>query len=171
MLAIKKKIDNNSIYIEKFLEFNHEGIKEGEQKFNEYKQSKIILNTSFSDNVWTITNEVITKSFDFTVPQTLFESEKKKKRNLGSFKDFINVLKIYFVFELETTALGPIHLRFNAFKKVLLYTRYFSQSSTVDNVIKGRKRLNQFNLKLLQTCMDILNFYPVLIQVVYEKNM
>ncbi|NHM32077.1 hypothetical protein [Neobacillus terrae] len=161
MLAIKKKIENEGVYITKFLEFNNETIKEGTKIFEEYRKNKIILNDSFFDNEWIITNQVITKIFDFTLPQTLFESEKKSSRELGSFQDFKNVIKVYFVFELQTNALLQLNVRFNAFKNVIKYTRYFSSNSSAEDVIKGRKRLDEKNLLLLKTCLEILDFYPI----------
>ncbi len=174
MLAVKEKSINSSIYITKYIEFNEDGVSVGKQKFNEYKQKGIILNNSFSDNIWVITNEVLSKEFKFIIPQTLFESERKSNRHLGTFDDFVKVIKVYFVLELATTALDSLHKRFNAFKKVLEYTRFFNPTSTGEDVIKGRKRLNRLNLQLLQTCLEILDFYPIPdteeLQEIYETT-
>jgi hypothetical protein len=127
MLAVTKKTDTD-IYITKFVELNPETVNEAEQIFLTYKQENTILNDSFHDNTWFITNEAKTATLSFSFSETLFKAQKNEpyNREMGSYQVFVDAVKVYFIHALGYTSLEGLQQLLASLKKAIQRTGYFS---------------------------------------------
>lgn len=157
MLAVTSKTANADIYITKFIDFNTDAVKDAEKVFYNYKQENVILNNSFYDSTWLLTNEVKTFIFDFSLPETLFRSQKKQPNNreLCSLQDFVNAVKVYFLYALGHTTLQILQQFLAALKKVIQHTGYFNPFLS-DWLLSGVKFPSNFYTMLT----ELTNFIP-----------
>lgn len=158
MLAITSKNSYSDVYVTKFVNFNAETLEDAKSIFLDYKKNKIILNDSFDDNTWIITNEAETKTLDFTFSEVIFYSQKKEpnNRDLGEYNNFISAIKIYFIYALEYTTIKSVQAFLSFIKKVVLNTKYFNNQYTENMFDKININAPNFLLMLI----ELIDFLP-----------
>lgn len=158
MLAITNKTPDSKVYITKFIEYDKQAIEDAKLLFQQYKDEEIIKNNSYDEHSWIITNETITIEVGFEFSETLFYSEKKQnKRQLGSYVDFVNAVKIYIVHTLNHTSLLVIQRFISNLKNVLKQTKYFNPNFS-DDLLK-KVKFNSANYLLM--LIELTNFFPL----------
>lgn len=111
------------------IEYSEEEIEKSKKKFEELKDKKIIISGNFEDAEWVLTNEVMKSTLNFEFDEILYNKEAKK-RNMYSYKQFVNSVKSYVVLTIQRKALLTTRTYVNLFKKYIIATNYFNKEKS-----------------------------------------
>ncbi|MDC4243451.1 hypothetical protein [Clostridium perfringens] len=111
------------------IEYNEEEIKKSKKKFEELKDKKIIISGNFEDTEWILTNEVQKSTLNFEFDEILYNKEAKK-RNMYSYKQFVNSVKSYVVLNIQRKTLNTTRTYVHLLKKYVLATNYFNKEKS-----------------------------------------
>lgn len=154
MLSIKKHINNPNSKIEsiKLTIFSKDIIEDAKKEFEKKKENGIIVEGSFDDDTWRLSNEVNTFKLEFNFNEIVFEREKKT-RNIGTFEQFILACKTYFIFVIENNSVAGIRSKLGNLKKIMNETNYLSEQkiSYIYN--------DEVNLYKYSVLINFLEFY------------
>ena len=114
------------------IEYSDEEIEKSKKKFEELKDKKIISG-NFEDIEWHVTNEVIKRTINFEFDEILYNKESKK-RNMYTYKQFINSIKSYVVLTIESKSLISLAPIVSSFKKYILATNYFNKKKLKEGI-------------------------------------
>ena len=139
------------------IEYSEKEIEKSRKKFEELKEKKIIFG-NFEDTEWIVTNEIITSTLNFEFDEILYNKEAKK-RNMYTYKQFVNSVKSYVVLTIQTKNLESIRANLNAFKKYILATNYFNKEKSKDGTDSlGDILKDMFSTLILKVQSTILYF-------------
>lgn len=110
------------------IEYSDEEIERSKRKFKELKDNKIIFG-NFEDTEWILTNEVVKSTINFEFDEILYNKEFKR-RNMYTYKQFVNSVKSYVVLTIETRTLESLKPLVSSLKKYILATNYFNKEKS-----------------------------------------
>ena len=101
--------------------FDAEVFKKAKFLFEEYRTNGVILNGSFSDKEWRLTNQLQTMTISFRFDDVNYR--KSAKPWIGcDYTLFIDSVKAYTMFKLGSVAIGSIREFVNSFRKLIELT-------------------------------------------------
>ncbi len=119
-------------------------MKQSEEIFCRYNKNGVILNNNFSDNVWELTNQVSTVSFNFKYSNLNYH--KNCKQWIGcSYEYFLNSTKIYAVLKLGNNSLLKIQEMIRDFHDLLNYS--------YEDILSKK-------LKYSESILELLSIFP-----------
>lgn len=157
------------------IEYSEKEIEKSRKKFEELKEKKIIFG-NFEDTEWIVTNEIITSTLNFEFDEILYNKEAKK-RNMYTYKQFVNSVKSYVVLTIQTKNLESIRANLNAFKKYILATNYFNKEKSKDGTDSlGEILFSLGYMRYLEGYVQYANFegteyYSLLLDELLEKTL
>lgn len=108
MITVRKPVSNNDEYEKYYVvtELNADAFKKSRELFEGYC-GEVILNKSFEDDTWILTNQVRKKTFEFATNQ--FGFKKYAEKWLGcSYDYYITAMKTYFIFYMGKFSLSGL---------------------------------------------------------------
>lgn len=139
------------------IEFNYEQIEKSKKKFKELKDKKIITG-NFEDTEWNITNEINKSTINFEFDEILYNKEFKK-RNMYTYKQFVNSVKSYVVLTIQSKSLISLKPIVSSLKKYILATNYFNKEKSkagIDSL--GAIQYGTQYIRYIEGYVDYANF-------------
>lgn len=99
-------------YSEEIVVLSEQDAIDARDLFESYKEKKVILNDSFDDDIWRLTNEVNSLSFDFRLSEDLYSAKAAKKIGC-SYRNFRTAVRVYAVNNLNYS-LGTVQSHISA---------------------------------------------------------
>ncbi|MEW4210691.1 hypothetical protein Q0O85_19320 [Priestia megaterium] len=158
MLAIRRRLSNTEVFITEFVEFDSKTVEFAKRDFEYFREKGVILNSSFDDNEWILSNEASVVKFNFMYSEVSFRKEiAKGNRELGSYTNFVEAVKSFIVLKLNEYVLSR-----------LVYICTFIRNSAKDtdffNPLKAEKLFNRIEKApnvVRNLFFDFLQFYPL----------
>lgn len=129
MLLYSYYDSDTGIRITESIEYKEEEIEKSRKKFKELKDEGIIISGNFEDSKWLLTNEVHTTTLNFEFDEILYNKEAKK-RNMYTYKQFVNSVKSYAVLNIKKKSMGTTRQYLHLFKKYTIATNYFNEKKS-----------------------------------------
>ncbi|MCM3671625.1 hypothetical protein M3181_21960 [Mesobacillus maritimus] len=164
MLLIKKRaLEDKSIYINEFVDFDSKWLDRARKEFEDCRQNGIILNSSFDDCTWILTNEHKYTRLNFVFPQTLFQEQiSKKRRSLSmSFEEFNNAVKAFIIFKIHYNTQNKLKALLLFLIKVVENTDYFHPKKASDWLDGYRKKERDSSMRQINDFLGFIDFLPI----------
>ena len=129
MLLYSYYDSDTGIRITESIEYKEEEIEKSRKKFKELKDEGIIISGNFEDSKWLLTNEVHTTTLNIEFDEILYNKEAKK-RNMYTYKQFVNSVKSYAVLNIKKKSMGTTRQYLHLFKKYTIATNYFNEKKS-----------------------------------------
>ena len=120
--------EDTGIRITESIEYDEEKIKKSKEEFKKLKDKEIIISGNFEDAEWIVTNEVYRTALNFEFDEILYNKESKK-RNMYTYKQFINSVKSYAVLSISKKSILTTRDYLHVLKKYALTTNYFNEKN------------------------------------------
>jgi hypothetical protein len=156
MILVQRKISNSNVSVIEMKEFDKEALNEAKERFDFFKLQGIIKDCNFEDASWTITNESFTTKISFEFNEIVFVKESRL-RELGTYDGFINAVKSYHLYKLETNVLSGIYEMNCNFKNVFNETQFLNSEYIYvlrDKPLKSNSYFGGINMLL-----EFLDYY------------
>ncbi|MGF6949008.1 hypothetical protein QF028_001513 [Neobacillus sp. B4I6] len=159
MLLVQRKTNTEGIYTTEFIEYDSDWIDKAKKEFNDFKDKGVILNNSFDDLIWELTNQVDSPTLNFNFSEVLYQKQiSKYKRDMVDFEQLINCVKAFFVFKLISTSIMHLQRILNVLKSVIVSTEYFNPKKTdkISEMINAKKPASTF-----VPLLELFEFLPI----------
>lgn len=157
MILVEENINDEGISISEIVEYNKKIEKDARDKFNELKSKNIILNSNFDENIWKITNQFKTVTFNFEFDELLYKAELKKRKML-KYQEFIDSVKSYCILRINNYIAETIA---NFIKKLKIFmgnTKYLNLKYIDERLKSIDTSPASSNLTRVIMIKDYLNF-------------
>ncbi|SMQ81651.1 hypothetical protein SAMN05444673_4430 [Bacillus sp. OV166] len=160
MLLVQRKTNIEGFYTTEIIDFDSNWIEKAKKEFIYFKEKGVILNNSFDDLTWKLTNEVENLSLKFDFSEVLFQKQiSKNKREMMDFEEFVYCIKAYFVFKLNSQNIGTIQHTLNILRDVMEKTEYFNPKKV--NKISESLNSKTHSSTSFVSILELIDFLPI----------
>lgn len=122
-MAIKRVVQKDLYqYTEDIVSLSKQDVRDARGLFDSYRDKKIILNKSFDDETWILTNEVTTLGLNFSLAEDLYSAKAAKEIGC-SYRNFCSAVRVY--------AINSLHFSLHTVRRHINAIMQFARSAEV----------------------------------------